>query len=109
MKSASVRYVKDSEYDELVQGTDKLVIIDFMAPWCGPCKQMAPIIEEVAQEYSDELIVGTMDVDQDPEIAKKLGIRGLPTLLILKQGVEVGREIGTFTKTQLANLIETQL
>ena len=107
MTSENVRPIKDAEFEQLVANTPKVVLIDFMAPWCAPCRQMAPIIDEIATEFSEELMVRCMDVDQDPETAKRLGIRGLPTFLILKDGVEVAREIGMLTKTKLAALLES--
>ena len=106
MTSAHVRAVKDAEFDELVATTSKVVLIDFGAPWCGPCRQMEPVLEEVAAEFSEHLVVGAMNLDEDPETAKRFGIRGLPTFMILKNGVEVGREVGTLTKTKLAALLE---
>jgi len=106
MTSTNVRPVKDAEFEQLVSTTSKVVLIDFGAPWCAPCRQMEPVVEELAEEFSEHLLVGAMNLDQDPETAKRLGIRGLPTFLILKNGVEVGREIGTLTKTKLAALLE---
>jgi len=107
MTSTSVRPVKDAEFEQLVSTTSKVVMIDFGAPWCGPCRQMEPLLEEVAAEFSEHLLVGAMNVDEDPENATRLGVRGLPTFLILKNGVEVGRQTGTMTKTELVALLKS--
>lgn len=103
---SKIKYIKDADYQAQVDAADGLVIVDFMAQWCAPCHQMAPVLEEIAQEFPDGLTIGKMDVDKDPEVAKRLGIRGLPTLLFVKNGKEVGREIGVLTKTQLASIVE---
>ena len=103
-----VKSLTEASFDAEIAAAGKLVLIDFMADWCAPCKQIAPMIEEIAETYADTLFVGKIDADADPEIAKRYGIRGLPTLLLLKDGAEVDRAY-SLTKTRLAAMIDAQL
>ena len=99
--------ITDENFEELVINSDKLVIVDFWAEWCGPCKQLSPTVEEVASEQKDNLKVCKMDVDTNREVAAKYGIRSIPTLIIFKNGEPAGTEIGALTKEQLEVFIKT--
>jgi len=106
---SKIGYFTDAQYEAQVASSNSLVIVDFMADWCGPCHQMAPVLEEIASEHS-EITIAKMDIDANPsKVAKRLGIRALPTFLFLKNGQEVRREFGVLTKTQMASIVEGYL
>ncbi len=86
-----------------------VAVVDFWAEWCGPCRMIAPIIEELHKEYDGKALVGKLDVDNNPEVAMKYGIRSIPTILILKDGKVVDKQVGATTKKVLAEKIEAQL
>jgi thioredoxin 1 len=99
----------DGNFKEKALDSDNVVLVDFWAEWCGPCKIIAPIIEELAKDYDGKAIVGKLDVDTNPEVAMKYGIRSIPTLLILKNGEVVGKQVGTTTKAALSEKIDQAL
>lgn len=82
-------------------------LLDFWAVWCGPCKLMAPVIEEIQKELGDKLVVEEIDVDKHPEIASKYGVMSIPTYVIEKDGVEVGRKVGVTAKAELLKLVQS--
>ena len=84
-------------------------VVDFWAEWCGPCRMIGPIIEELAQDYSDKVTVGKLNVDHNPEVSMKYGIRSIPTVLILKNGEVVDKQVGVTTKKVLVDKIESHL
>lgn len=101
--------VLSNENFDLVTGGEKPVLVDFWAAWCGPCQMLGPVVEELAEDFGDKAIMAKLDVDANPEIAGKFGIRSIPTLLIFKKGQIVDRQVGVVPKNILADKISAQL
>jgi thioredoxin 1 len=104
-----VKHADDSNFDKVVLKANKTVLVDFWAPWCGPCRAVGPILEEIAQEYGDRLEVVKVNVDDNPDTAGKYGVRSIPTLLIISNGKVKETEIGMVPKEQLTALIDRNL
>ena len=105
MASANVRVFNDDNFEQEVLKSDLPVIVDFTATWCGPCKALAPIIEQLATELEGKARVGKLDIDDAPGIAGKYGIRGVPTVMVFKQGQRSAQHVGLTTKQKLVELI----
>lgn len=101
--------ITDSNFEELVLKSDKPVVIDFWAEWCGPCRMVGPLVEEIAQEYQGKALVGKVDVDNNPGISSKFGIRNIPTILFIKNGEIVDKQVGAVPKSVLASKLEAIL
>jgi thioredoxin 1 len=101
--------ITDANFDELVLKSDKPVLVDFWAEWCGPCRMVGPVVEEIAGEYAGKAIVGKVDVDANPNIAAKYGIRSIPTLLYFKGGEKVDSVVGAVPKGTLVSKLETAI
>lgn len=101
--------ITDANFDELVLKSDKPVLIDFWAEWCGPCRMVGPIVEEIAKEFDGKAIVGKVDVDNNPNISMNYGIRNIPTLLFFKGGQIVDKQVGAVPKSVLTNKLNAQL
>lgn len=99
----------DSNFDELVLKSDKPVLVDFWAEWCGPCRMVGPVVEELSKDYDGRAVVGKVDVDSNPGISMKYGIRNIPTLLIFKGGQVVDKQVGAVPKSVLAGKLDGQL
>ncbi len=99
----------DSNFQKEVLDNDGLVVIDFWAEWCGPCKMIGPIVEELAQEYEGKAKIGKVDVDKNSDVSMKYGIRSIPTILFLKNGEIVDKQVGLTSKEGLKAKIEAQI
>jgi len=101
--------LNQSNFDEIVNKSTKPVVIDFWAEWCGPCRMIAPIIEELAEEYKDKVVVCKLNVDENPEITSKFLIRNIPTVLFIKNGEVVDKQVGAGPKSLFISKIENLL
>ena len=101
--------ITDSNFEELVMKSDKPVLVDFWAEWCGPCRMVGPIVEDLSKEYEGRAIIGKVDVDSNSMISGQLGIRNIPTLLIFKDGKIVDKQVGAVAKSVLAGKLDAQL
>ena len=107
--SEHILQVKDAEFDEKVLKAELPVLVDFWAEWCGPCKMIAPILEEIATEYAGKLAVAKVDIDSNPATPQRYGVRGIPTLILFKDGEVHATKVGALSKSQLASFIDTNL
>ena len=101
--------ITDAKFDEIVLKSDKPVMVDFWAEWCGPCRMLGPIIEEVSKDYEGKAIVGKLDVDSNQEFAAKFGVRNIPTVLVFKDGELVNRQVGVSPKNVYTENIDALL
>ncbi len=101
--------ITDANYEETVEKSDKPVIIDFWAEWCGPCRMVGPIVEELAEDYKDQIVVGKIDVDNNPEATSKFGIRNIPTVIFVKNGEVIDKQVGAVPKSTLEDKLKTIL
>ena len=107
--SEQLIYVTDDSFDSDVLQSEKPVLVDYCAEWCGPCKMIAPILDEVSSEYEDKLTIAKLDVDQNQATSMKYGIRGVPTLMLFKDGDIVATHVGALTKSQLTAFIDSNV
>ncbi|WP_262485670.1 thioredoxin [Cyclobacterium xiamenense] len=107
-KMAKAIEITDTNFEEIVN-SDQPVLVDFWAEWCGPCKMIGPIVEELAGDYDGKATIGKVDVDTNPDISRKFGIRSIPTLLIFKGGQVVDKVIGAVPKSVLSEKLEAQI
>jgi len=101
--------VNDTNFEEIVMNSDKPVVLDFWAEWCGPCRMITPIIEEMSNEYEGRAIIAKVNVDDSNEVAMKFGIRNIPTVLFFKNGQVVDKQVGAASKTTFASKLDAIL
>ena len=101
--------ITDANFEETVINSGKPALIDFWAVWCGPCRMVGPIVEEISNDYGEKAIIGKVDVDNNPEIAQKYGIRNIPTILFIKDGVVVDKQVGASPKAALTEKLDALL
>jgi thioredoxin 1 len=107
--SDNIVHTNDSNFDADVLQSEKPVLIDFWAEWCGPCKMIAPILSEAADEYADRMAIMKLNVDENPNTSQKFGIRSIPTLMLFKDGEVHAQKLGAMSKSQLTEFLETNL
>lgn len=104
--AGNVKEIKDADFDSVVLKSSKPVLVDFWASWCGPCRMLAPIIEELANEYGDKIDFVKVNVDENSETPKKYGIRGIPTLILFKDGQAVNTTVGALPKSRIEEILK---
>lgn len=104
--SANIQHVSDAEFESRVLQSDLPVLVDFWAEWCGPCKMIAPILDEIADQYAGRLTVAKLNIDDNPITPPRYGIRGIPTLMLFKNGNVEATKVGAVSKSQLAAFID---
>ena len=100
--------ITDANFEQII-ASEKPVLVDFWAEWCGPCKMIGPVVEELASEYEGKAVIGKVDVDNNPAVSAKFGIRSIPTLLVFKGGEIVDKQIGAVPKSVLSQKLDAQV
>ncbi len=104
-----VLHVSDADFNDKVLNASTPVLVDYWAEWCGPCKMIAPVLDEIAQEYDGRLVVAKLNIDENPETPQHYGVRGIPTLMLYKNGEVEATKVGALSKSQLKDFIDSNL
>jgi thioredoxin 1 len=107
--SEQIKHISDTSFEQDVVRSDKPVLLDFWAEWCGPCKMIAPILDEIAKEYGDKLQIAKINVDEQTATPARYGVRGIPTLILFKNGVLAAQKVGALSKSQLTAFLDSHL
>lgn len=108
-KMSDIKYISDASFEQDVLKSDGPVLVDYWAEWCGPCKMIAPILDEVSKEYDGKVTIAKLNVDENQATPAKFGIRGIPTLMLFKNGAVVGTKVGALSKSQLTAFIDSNI
>jgi thioredoxin 1 len=109
VSSPHIVHTTDATFAQDVLKSDKPVLLDFWAEWCGPCKMIAPILDEIASEYQDRIKIAKLNIDENPQTPPKFGIRGIPTLILFKNGTVEAQKVGAVSKSQLCAFLDSNL
>ena len=104
-----MRNATELDFDDIVMNNEKPVLVDFWAPWCGPCKALAPTLDELAEEYAEEMEVVKVDIEANPALATRFGVSGIPLLMVVKDGAELARTFGTMSRSRLDAFIDANI
>ena len=104
-----IKAVTDASFEADVVNSSQVVLVDFWAPWCGPCKALAPVLDEIADEYDGKIVIAKINVDENDQTPPKYGIRGIPTMLLFKDGAVEATKMGALTKAELSTFIDTNI
>jgi thioredoxin 1 len=107
--SDNIKHVSDASFEKDVLQSKTPVLVDYWAEWCGPCKMIAPVLEDVAKQYEGKLTVAKLDIDANPGITAQFGIRGIPTLILFKDGKPHAQKVGALSKSQLTSFVDSNL
>ncbi len=100
----AVLHLTQSNFDETIRGADRPVLVDFWAPWCGPCRMLGPILEEVAAEHPDDVVVAKVNIDEEMDLASRFGVASIPTMLVFRNGQMTSRSVGLQPKAKVVEL-----
>ncbi len=107
--SASILHVTDAEFEQKVLKSSEPVLVDFWAEWCGPCKMIAPILDDISKDYAGKLTIAKLNIDDNPATPQRYGVRGIPTLILFKNGEVEATKVGALAKSQLTAFIDANL
>jgi thioredoxin 1 len=107
--SESIKHVSDASFEADVLNSELPVLVDYWAAWCGPCKMIAPLLDEAATQYQGRVTIAKVNVDENPETAAKFGVRGIPTLMLFKDGKAAATKVGALSKSQLDSFLDESL